>query len=260
MESNHNDQLASGRLQWSGESNHYYQADVYVLGTPPGCSFSQAPSLENPTDVGPGVKTFCSSGCDVACPAGAKGPGWYLPGGRDDAHAELRWDGVELNKNYFTVSMWVKRDNLDSDIGLFSYGEYSHHQGFMTQMRGHDFHIRASSSERPGFGAYNSGNVGWSDRMIVSQWAHVAVVKDGSEIRYYINGKQAGSPNLSFAGKPKTMPADRHFNVGSWFESSKILQGYVSNIHVFGSDSDPAQAYSDAAMKKLYDSESGLSC
>ena len=37
VESNHNDQLASGRLQWSGESNHYYQADVYVLGTAPGC-------------------------------------------------------------------------------------------------------------------------------------------------------------------------------------------------------------------------------
>ena len=116
---------------------------------------------------------------------------------------------MELNKNYFTVSMWVKRDNLNSDIGLFSYGEYSHHQGFMLQMRnsgnGYDFHIRASSSERPGFNQYNSGNVGWSNAMVVDQWAHVAVVKDDAQIRYYINGQPAGTPSPAPPVSPKTL-------------------------------------------------------
>ena len=40
VESNHNDQLASGRLQWSSESNHFYRADVYVFGKPPACSYA----------------------------------------------------------------------------------------------------------------------------------------------------------------------------------------------------------------------------
>ena len=40
VETNHNDQLASGRLQWSSESNHFYRADVYVFGKPPACSYA----------------------------------------------------------------------------------------------------------------------------------------------------------------------------------------------------------------------------
>ena len=40
VETNHNDQLAPGRLQWATGSNHYYQAEVYVYGVPPACSYS----------------------------------------------------------------------------------------------------------------------------------------------------------------------------------------------------------------------------
>ena len=95
----------------------------------------------------------------------------------------------------------------------------------------------------------------------VGTWFHVAVVKDGNtEIRFYINGQQVGSPNTAFDGKPNTMPGHRHFNVGSWFENNKILDGRVSNIHVLTSNDDSTMALDDAAMEQLYTDESTLTC
>ena len=123
------------------------------------------------------MKTFCANGCDLDCPAGAKGPGWHLPGGNNNENAELRWKDLELNTNYFTVSMWINREDNDRDIDLFSYGQYSEQKGFMVQMRSKrsskDFHVRAASNENPNFGAYDSDKIGWTDSQVIGKWMHV---------------------------------------------------------------------------------------
>ena len=195
---------------------------------------SDAPSnptdqpLTDPSTIGARVKTYCLSGCDLKCPVGAKGPGWYLPGGNNNEDAELRWKGLELNTNYFTVSMWINREDNDRDIGLFSYGQYPDKKGFMLQMRSKhsskDFHVRAASNENPNFDSYNSDKIGWTDSQVIGKWMHVAIVKEGDKgLHFYLNGAEAGNPNSDFRGKPLTVANNRHFNVGSWFEVRSLV-------------------------------------
>merc|ERR550532_3924058 len=127
-------------------------------------------------------------------------------------------------------------------------------------MRRNDYHIRAASSSHASFGAYDSGAVTWTDALVVDNWAHVAVVKDGdTEIRYYVNGQQVGTPNTNFGGKPNTMPNGFHLNIGGWREASSNFKGYMSNVFVLASD-DSSSAYSDNQMLQMYDSQKLESC
>ena len=173
----------------------------------------------------------------------AKGPGWYLSEGDSDTSTELRWKSLALDVKYFTVCMWINRDDRSQDVGLLSYGTYPSGKGLMVQMRGHDFHIRAGPN---GFDAYDSGNVGWTDSSIVGKWVHTCIVRDGdSQIRYYFNGESAGTPkDISGVNLNPTINENdpQGLNIGSWFEGGKRLKGYVSNIRVLRSDSDSSKA------------------
>ena len=200
--------------------------------------------LSSPDITGSSVSSFCSSGCDMMCLEGrAKGPGWYLSEGDSDTSTQLRWESLALDVKYFTVCMWINRDDRSQDVGLLSYGTYPSGKGFMVQMRRHDFHIRAGPN---GFGAYDSGNVGWTDSSIVGKWVHTCIVRDGdSQIRYYFNGESAGTPkDISGVNLNPTINENvpQGLNIGSWFEGGKRLKGYVSNIRVLRSDSDSSKA------------------
>lgn len=92
--------------------------------------------------------------------------------------------------------------------------------------------------------AYFPG-VGWIDSgyafPATRQWYHVVVTRDGSTVRFYVNGVQAP---LTSALSPAT--AASHFSVGSSFDLSAgaathFFTGAIDDVAVYASALNPAQ-------------------
>lgn len=64
-----------------------------------------------------------------------------------------------------------------------------------------------------------------------NQWVHVAVTRDGSNLRAFINGTQAGSTNTSI-GSSTINNAQTHYYVGVATDSQIYWQGYISDVRV----------------------------
>ena len=73
----------------------------------------------------------------------------------------------------------------------------------------------------------NSGSAG---TITINAWAHVAMVRDGSTLRLYVNGVQKGTGSLSGVTVPSSTSP---FVVGrSGDSASEYTQGYISNMRV----------------------------
>ena len=64
-----------------------------------------------------------------------------------------------------------------------------------------------------------------------NQWVHVAVTRDGSNLRAFINGTQAGSTNTSI-GSNTIDNAQTNYYVGVATDSQIYWQGYISDVRV----------------------------
>jgi len=147
----------------------------------------------------------------------------------------VQYNSINLaGSSELTLMAWVKLDNFNTDVGLFSYGSYEKSCGFMVQLRvnsGKDIHVKARSNKANSFGQYSydsTKNIVKSNH--IKNWMHITVVKTSNQILFYLDGKPVGRVDF----KDVVSNCKDQFQIGRWIEGSpKAVNGHMKDIRVF---------------------------
>jgi hypothetical protein len=69
-----------------------------------------------------------------------------------------------------------------------------------------------------------------SSLVTANQWVHVALVRSGSNLKFYFDGKQAGSSTVQGGGDLQDLAAD--FYLGGDHTGSEIFDGYIDEVRL----------------------------
>lgn len=172
--------------------------------------------------------------------------------------ADSQQSGLDLTDT-LTIEMWVKLDSLtqNSLSPLFVKRDGANNQ------RSYSFYIlNQAGGKRLAFDYMNPGDIG-SDQSVswnpsLATWNHVAITKQGTTLRFYVNGIQQGADQTgSFS---QIFNSSTPVEIGSWTnEGSQVgfLDGKLDDIRVWNVARSQAQIATDM-NKELAGNESGL--
>jgi hypothetical protein len=116
----------------------------------------------------------------------------------------------------FTLSAWVNPSNVNAWQDIIYKGN-------------DDYFLEASSDRGTPAGGGTFGLVRGSSELRLNTWSHIAVTYDGSSLRYYVNGVEAGSVAANTAvtntNSPLQIGADNVF--GQYFS------GLIDEVRVY---------------------------
>jgi hypothetical protein len=126
----------------------------------------------------------------------------------------------------FTVELWVRYTSLDaiddsglSTIGIMDRGDYPAQWSFGSTRNGALSFEYYNGSTTPVLSSANS-------QIAINTWYHIAMVRNGTNIKIYLNGVEKGSATIS--GTPSVVARDlsigSHYRVGS--------RSYVDEIRI----------------------------
>lgn len=135
---------------------------------------------------------------------------------------------LDLGSDDFCVEAWVYTTSTSNQCIVGSY-RYADGVGAW------NLNINYNSKKIRFFIRHSSGSVidgqFESGTFPTNQWVHVAVTRDGSNLRAFINGTQAGSTNTSI-GSNTIDNAQTNYYVGVATDSQIYWQGYISDVRV----------------------------
>jgi hypothetical protein len=128
----------------------------------------------------------------------------------------------DLGSGNFTIELWAYLTGSSGSLIDYSNGDstnanhaWEFYQGGATTITGSIF----SSST-----AYNATSASVTQNV----WNHLALVRDGNSMYFYVNGVQAAT--VSVTGVTTNNPASSTLKVGGY--GSKRITGYLSNVRV----------------------------
>ena len=173
------------------------------------------------------------------------GPTWTIAGRYGGA---LNFDGINDRVivadaasldliNAMTLTAWVRPTSVNGDWRTIVLKERG------TTSLAYSLYAADGGDQPPA--AY--ANIGGTDRVVrgastlpLNQWTHVAVTYDGTTLRFYLNGLQAGmtnvTGNLSVSGNPLVVGGNGVW--GEWFS------GTIDEVRVYNSAISPTDIQS----------------
>lgn len=150
---------------------------------------------------------------------------------------------VDLNPKEFTISMWIKRSETNSDNYMFSLNTYN---GFKFQLQGANFL----------FMTFN-GDLGYRDVdsnpgvVPADVWTYVSVSYTNGTMKFYINDKLVKTAAVT--GTPVTIPSPVNLVIGQSLPKSQIgtsyFRGAMDDIRFYN------RALTDAEVLSIYTTE-----
>lgn len=150
---------------------------------------------------------------------------------------------VDLNPKEFTISMWIKRSETNSDNYMFSLNTYN---GFKFQLQGANFL----------FMTFN-GDAGYRDVdsnpgvVPADVWTYVSVSYTNGTMKFYINDKLVKTAAVT--GTPVTIPSPVNLVIGQSLPKSQIgtsyFRGAMDDIRFYN------RALTDAEVLSIYTTE-----
>jgi len=126
-----------------------------------------------------------------------------------------------LSTNDFTIECWVYPTTSGTQVGMI--------QNWTT---GGQFFLRKTASDRPEFAFVTSAQTtitGTSTTIVANTWNHVAVVRNGSSFKIYVNGVQDSATATNTGAITGTGKA---IKVGIGPDDGSPLTGYISNARI----------------------------
>lgn len=145
--------------------------------------------------------------------------GWYFDGVDDDVYITDSRIG-DLTTNY-TVNFWIKVDgHVHTNSYFLSVGSNTSGDAIAFTM--------VSATLLVCYGNYPSTNS--STLLTIDKWHNICVTYDGSTVRYYKDGYQFNTSNLT----DSISPATSNLWLGSLNGRANLRgPGYVSTVHVY---------------------------
>jgi len=149
----------------------------------------------------------------------------------------LTFDGaassyVSLSSNFlstlndFTISVWVKPDQLDQWARILDFGINTDYNMFLTTKSGDGyvrFAIKAGGSEQ---------RITTTKTLSTSKWTHIAVTKSGNTAKMYIDGGLVGSNN-AMTLNPSDLGNTTHNYLGKSQWPDPMFKGVIDELRIY---------------------------
>ena len=191
----------------------------------------------------PKVTPFSPLATEAYDPAVDGGSAFFS--GNDGTYQTLPANSLNLGTNNFTIEGWVyttstaQQSIVDCLRSQNGYGSYMF-----------SINYTYTGNKVRFFCRYNGGTVldynAESGTLLLNSWNHIAVTRDGANLRLFLNGTQAGSTNTtlgsytidnptgagSASGNTALYYIGRTTDADSWGGNRLPLAGYLSNLRV----------------------------
>lgn len=162
--------------------------------------------------------------------------------------------GTFTNLNIYTYSCWIKASVANNGFAMcFGESSYGYCQGLLTQPAGS---ITATS--------YNNGSspiqslIHSSSTFSLNQWLHIAMTRDFTTIKLYVNGvlyssSTAGTGNQN-ASYGTNLPIRALIGVRSLFNSGTYFGGIIDDVRIYGtvlSQSEIGLLYTEGCFQNM---------
>ena len=178
-------------------------------------STSAHPITAIPTGASPKVKPFSPFKPSAAYDSAVNGGSFYGDGSGDYASIAASSDFDVLSNGTFTIDFWFYR--------ITSFGTYADYVGIFNGVSAGVLLYQYST----GFHVYINGTTVFNvTHPAINQWVHVALTRDGTTLRLFLNGVLQASSNASLgtSNYPLNIAGDSTGRAG--------VQGYVSDVRV----------------------------
>lgn len=144
----------------------------------------------------------------------------FFNGSQDIVYANN--SAFDLGSGNFTIEMWCYLTGTSGSLIDYSNGDSSNANHAWEFFQGASSTVTASVFS--GTTAYNAS----SSSVTQNAWNHVAAVRNGNTITFYVNGTSAST--VSVTGVTLNNPSSSTLKIGGY--GSKRITGYLANIRV----------------------------
>lgn len=167
---------------------------------------------------------------------GKIGGAYYFDGGSDHIETGLPSALSDVSNNDFTISLWMKSDNVEDDQRVLWEGGTHKNFALMFQFGG-EIHFGV---------CYNDGiqDSVRTENLSNNTWYHIVGVWDAGEkqLRIYTNGEPSEIPgNRTFS-----QGGSDDFDIGHGMASSRFWKGYIDEVQLY------SRALSEKQVYQLY--------
>lgn len=170
-------------------------------------------------------------------PDGKIGGCYYLDGSSEYITMDLPNVFYDIPNNDFTVSIWVKSDDITADNAVVLMASADNNNFFKIFIQGSEIHV--------GLCVNGIKDAVRTENLTSNEWYHIVAVWDASEnlILVYWNGE---------GGVDRILPGYRNFAMGSGVDlleighgtaSSKFWDGFLDELIVYNKALSPEQIY-----------------
>lgn len=150
---------------------------------------------------------------------------------------------VDLNPKEFTITLWIKRSETNSDNYMFSLNTYN---GFKFQLQGNNFLFMTFQGDNGYHDVDSNPGVVPAD-----VWTFAAVSYTNGTMKFYINDKLVKTAAVT--GTPVTLPAPVNLVIGQSLPKSQMgtsyFRGALDDIRFYN------RALTDAEALSIYTTE-----
>jgi hypothetical protein len=150
---------------------------------------------------------------------------------------------ADLNPKEFTITMWIKRSETNSDNYMFSLNTYN---GFKFQLQGANFLFLTFQGDNGYHDVDSNPGVVPAD-----VWTYVSVSYTNGTMKFYINDKLVKTAAVT--GTPITIPSPVNLVIGQSLPKSKVgtsyFRGAMDDIRFY------SRALTDAEVLSVYTTE-----
>ncbi len=148
--------------------------------------------------------------------------------------------GSWFNYNDFSISLWINRDMIGSDWRTII--DNNHPNNWVLQSY--------QNSNTCGFGVYPDGNSEFT--LALNEWKHVVCIKDGTNLRTYVNGILEDSTQMSAT----VTYSNPYLRISRWGTNGRYFNGQIDDIRMYDrgiSESEVALLYGETIVPPTYE-------
>ena len=129
----------------------------------------------------------------------------------------LRTPAINLTGN-FTIEFFVRLDAIDTDVGIFSFGNLNSANTILELYNDTSGQFRLYSSTGGQIGSVSAAAT-------VDQWNHISVTRNGNIFKAYKEG-------VEFASDSTARTINNVLTIGGYVNTGYLMKGYIQDFRI----------------------------